>query len=343
MSVSMQRLGVRSGENHQTHQLTTFDRARNKKTKPLKRGQTLTVGEVEGRGSIANLWMTFPNWFWGHWAPDKPVHQSLLKTVILRIYWDGAEHPAVETPVGDFFGIGLCRVANFASQYFGMSSGGFFSKFPMPFTKGFRIELENLDEEADTEIFMNVLYQLADADEAPPFFHAQFSTGENRGPEPMGIASFQGSGQYIGCTLSVQGKQKCYLSYLEAPEHVYIDDDWDTPRIVGTGLEDYFLGGWYFREGCFTGPLHGVTVKDVIDASVAMYRIHDRDAICFDRRFRMEFVNHWGRDRLKPFQYSSVAYALLDRPAGGGKGLPPVDELLCWYRIRDIDHAWHGQ
>jgi D-arabinan exo alpha-(1,3)/(1,5)-arabinofuranosidase (non-reducing end) len=328
----------------ETHQLTTFDPAKLKKTRALSRGQRVTIGEVKGRGYIANLWLTMPNWFWGHWAPDTPVHQSLLKTVILRIYWDGAEHPAVEAPVGDFFGVGLCRAANFASQYFGMSSGGFFSKFPMPFRTGFRIELENMDEHADTEAFMNVVYQLDDhLDDDIRYFHAQFHTGENDGPDPMPIASFEGKGLYIGCSLSMQGEQKCYLSYLEAPEHIYVDDDWDTPRIIGTGLEDYFLGGWYFREGCFTGPLHGLTVKDVIHAAVAMYRIHDLDAVYFTRRFRMEFVNHWERERLKQFRYSSVAYAMLDKPMGSGRDLPSVDQLMCWYRIRDVDHSWDGQ
>ena len=34
----------------------------------------------------------------------------------------------------------------------------------------------------------------------------------------------------------------------EAPEYVFIDEDFERPRFAGTGLEDYFLGGWYFRE-----------------------------------------------------------------------------------------------
>ena len=37
----------------------------------------------------------------------------------------------------------------------------------------------------------------------------------------------------------MQGEERNYLSFLEAPEHVYVDGDWETPRIVGTGLEDY--------------------------------------------------------------------------------------------------------
>ena len=332
------------GKKMTTRQLTTFNLSEKSKTKALPVNKKVTIGEVRGKGYIANLWLTFPNWFWGHWAPDALTSQTLLKTVILRIYWDGSDKPAVEAPVGDFFGIGLCRVANFASDYIGMSSGGFYCKFLMPFTKGFRIEMENLDEKVGTEVYMNVLYQLTDdLPDDIQYFHAQFHTNENKGPDPVLIAEFEGAGEYLGCSLSMQGKQKTYLSYLEAPEYIYIDDDWDNPRITGTGLEDYFLGGWYFREGCFSGPLHGLTIKDVIDASVAMYRIHENDSVHFEKRFKMAFVNPWSPERLKTFSYSSVSYVLLNSPHGSNIPLPPREKLLCWYRIRDIDHSWDGQ
>lgn len=322
-----------------THQLTTFDLERRGKTKRVRRGETVCIGEVAGQGRITNLWITFPGWFWQHWNIDAPISQTILKTLILRIYWDGATTPAVEVPVGDFFGIGLCEVASFASSYFGMSSGGFFCKFPMPFRTGFRIEIENRDALIDTDVFANVLYQLEDT--LPPdaaYFHAQFQTGHNDGPAPVEIAAAQGSGHFVGCTLSMQGRDLNYLSFLEAPEYVYIDDDFETPRFAGTGLEDYFLGGWYFREGTFAGPLHGVPMKDTLRSSIAMYRVHEADALHFRQRFRMAFINPWEPDRLKPFRYSSAAFLYLNTPEGQAAPVPDRDTLLCWWRTRDCDH-----
>jgi hypothetical protein len=322
-----------------THQLTTFDLDKRSKTIRVGRGETVTVGEVRGQGRIANLWMTFPGWFWQHWNTGAAISQTILKTLIVRIYWDGASKPAVEAPAGDLFGVGLCEAASFATRYFGMSSGGFFCKFPMPFRKGFRIEVENRDETIDTDLFMNVLYQLDDRlPSNTGYFHAQFNTGHNEGPDPVPIAEARGRGHFAGCILSMQGLHRNYLSFLEAPEYVYIDDDWDTPRITGTGLEDYFLGGWYFREGPFIGPLHGVPVKDALNASIAMYRIHEGDAIRFQKRFRMAFISPWPADRLKPFRHSSAAFLYLDTPEGQGTPVPPRDALLCWYRTRNTDH-----
>ena len=322
-----------------TQQLTTFDLSKGHKTIDVPRGERVTVGEVSGHGTITQLWLTFPGWFWQHWNREAPISQTILKTLILRVYWDGCDTPAIQCPAGDFFGDGLCEISNFTSRYIGMSSGGFFCKFPMPFRDGFRIELENLDEHVDTCVFLNALYQVPEEPAADAgYLHAQFRTGRNDGPEPVTILEAEGRGHYVGCTLSAQAREQNYLSFLEAPEHVYVDDDWDRPRIVGTGLEDYFLGGWYFREGPFAGELHGVPSKDPLNASIAMYRLHEADAINFRRRIRFAFVNPWEPDRLKPFAHSSAAFYYLNVPYGTQPDIPARDDLLCWYRIRNTDH-----
>jgi hypothetical protein len=208
----------------------------------------------------------------------------------------------------------------------------------MPFAKGFKIELENLDPHIDTFVFANVLYQLTEAPlESVGYLHAEFQTGRNPGPDPVTVLEAAGKGHLAGCIFSAQSSIKNYLSYLEAPEYISVDDDWDVPRIVGTGMEDYFLGGWYFREGEFAGELHGVPAKDSFNSSITMYRIHEADAIHFRRRIRFQFVNPWEPDRLKPFSYSSVAFYYLDSPAGRAQAFPSVDDLLC-FRIRDRDH-----
>ena len=193
----------------------------------------------------------------------------------------------------------------------------------MPYRKGFRIELENLDELIDTDVFANILYQQTDApDSSQGWFHAHFHTARHDGPEPIEIFDAKGKGHYVGCSLSTQGREQNYLSFLEAPEYVWIDEDWQAPRITGTGLEDYFLGGWYFREGPFTGPLHGVPSKDAFNASVSMYRIHELDAISFNERIKFQFVNPWDPQRLQPYAYSSVAFCYIDSAEGCGPTLP---------------------
>ncbi|CAN5366414.1 hypothetical protein BH11ARM2_BH11ARM2_36000 [soil metagenome] len=197
----------------ESHQLTTFDLKTRSKTRRVNRGERVTIGEVEGCGYIAKLWMTFPGWFWQHWNPAQPISQTILKTLILRISFDGVEQ--VAAPISDLCGAGLGEIANFTAKTFGMSSGGFYLAFPMPFHRSFRIEVENLDETIDTDVFMNVLYQTVDAlPDDTPTFHAQFRTGSNPGSEPLLVAEASGAGRFSGCTLTCQGLEPTYLSYL---------------------------------------------------------------------------------------------------------------------------------
>src|SRR5882672_4174272 len=57
----------------------------------IKSKTTFTIAEIEGPGSVQHIWMT-PT---GNWRYS-----------ILRFYWDDETTPSVETPVGDFFGMG---------------------------------------------------------------------------------------------------------------------------------------------------------------------------------------------------------------------------------------------
>jgi D-arabinan exo alpha-(1,3)/(1,5)-arabinofuranosidase (non-reducing end) len=64
-------------------------------------GRTHTVGEIAGPGVIRHMWLTVP--------PGK------LRSVVLRVYWDGAAEPAIAVPLGDFFCQGWASFAQVSS------------------------------------------------------------------------------------------------------------------------------------------------------------------------------------------------------------------------------------
>lgn len=322
-----------------SRQLTTFNPATRDKTILLPIGKRVSIGQVTGAGYIGRLWLTFPGWFWRNWDPAAEVDPTVFKALILRLYWDGSATPAVETPIGDFFGAGQCEFNSFTSQFVGTSSGGFFSYWPMPYAKGFRIEVENRHPHLVPDIFVNVNYQELDAKPADfGYFCAQYQTGRRRGDEEAVVLETEGRGHFSGLMLHMQGEPLNYFRYLESPEYIWIDDDWSTPRMVGTGLEDYFNGGWYFREGEFIGPLHGVPLKDPLRSMVTMYRFHTADAIRFDRRIRMAFINPRPVSELHPYWYSSVAYWYGQSPSPPLPPLPAHGQTVGMYRTRDRDH-----
>ena len=79
----------------------------------LDPGETRTLAQIEGAGSVRHIWMTLMS------REDAYPRRS-----VLRMYWDGAETPCVEAPTGDFFGIGHGITKNYASQPLTMSPQG---------------------------------------------------------------------------------------------------------------------------------------------------------------------------------------------------------------------------
>src|ERR1700733_8450114 len=94
-------------------------------------GQTLTVLDVDGPGMISHIWFTL----------DDPEPYA-LKRVVLRMYWDGETTPSVETPIGDFFGLGNGIYYHWESLM--LSAGNdraLNSYFPMPYAHHARITI----------------------------------------------------------------------------------------------------------------------------------------------------------------------------------------------------------
>lgn len=64
--------------------------------------------------------------------------------------------------------------------------------------------------------------------------------------------------------------------YLEGMLRDYINDEQD-PLIISTGLEDYFLGTYYFENGTYHLPIAGCNYIDVNNNEIAAYRLHYND------------------------------------------------------------------
>jgi hypothetical protein len=102
----------------------------------IKAGEKRVIFDINGPGCIRHIWSTQA----AMGAPSFPRH------VIVRIWWDHEEHPSVECPLGDFFGLGHGERTNFNAGPVQMSpeSGkGMNCWWPMPFQKHARIEIEN--------------------------------------------------------------------------------------------------------------------------------------------------------------------------------------------------------
>ena len=300
-------------------------------------GQTFTVLDVDGPGMISHIWFTLDD--------GEPY---ALKRLVLRMYWDNESTPSVETPIGDFFGLGTGVYYRWESLM--LSAGAdkaLNSYFPMPYARHARITITNEGKQALHSLYWNIDYRV-NAEPLPAdtlYFHAEYRQAQpNKGwtgnwyenGDPIvnykrnldGKDNYEwfeakGHGQFVGVTFSILQNQDGWWG--EGNDMFQIDGD--APSIVGTGGEDYFLGSWAFG-GSQDFLLHGAPVvgKELAGERSSMYRFHFDSPIPFTKSMRAS-IEH-GHANHRSDNFYSVAYWYQAEPHMAFPSLPDVDQRI---------------
>ena len=292
-------------------------------------GETAVLADVKGQGAIKHIWLT--------------DNAKAGRRLIIRIYFDGCERPAVECPLSDFF-----ASADYL-EYRQISSlaicvnpkRGLNCYFEMPYFRSFRVELENIDKQNN----INVYYQIDCEEKELPrdslYFHAQF---RRTNPLPymtpyVILDGVKGCGHYVGTYMHWGPKANGWWG--EGEIKFYIDGDGEFPSICGTGTEDYFCGAYNFdvdgKYTEFTTPYSGLSKVRRTDETYRsqryfnMYRWHVTDPIYFkeDLRVTIQALGWRSEGRYLPMQddISSVAYWYSDSLDNDYPPLPDANGL----------------
>jgi hypothetical protein len=277
----------------------------------LAPGETVTALEIEGPGMLRKLSVQ-PEYAKAGSASEA---QAWLRNIVLRLHWDGLEAASVESPLGDFFGSFWCHT-RLLSAYFGSTGSTFVSRLPMPFARAARLTLENQGGGPVTIAVAGEWQPLDGWDGAWGYLHAQW---RRSGPDPDGrphsVAGVRGRGKYVGCILGASSLDRSWWM-LEGDDHIFVDGE-ASPSWRGTGLEDYFTGGWYYHN-VLARPFHGLVFKSPY--RTVQYRMHLGDPISFTNGLYMSFER--GPDNRSRGWMESLAFYYLQAPAACGAPLP---------------------
>ena len=303
-------------------------------------GGTITLLDADGPGMVTHFWNTI--------AAFDPFYG---RSVVLRIYYDGNEHPSVQAPLGDFFGVGHGVNKSYTSLPVTISSYGLSRAcyWKIPFRKHIKITIAN---ESPTypvaSFYYYVDWQKRDAlPEDTMYFHAQYRQAMPAPPSHYTVLETHGRGHYVGTVYSVQQVETGWFG--EGDDFIYIDGA-ELPQLRGTGTEDYFNDAWGFREFC--SPFHGVTLYEGVYASdrVSAYRWHVADPIPFDKSIRFT-IEHRGSvvdetadvdapflasSTERPDWISSVAFWYQYPAVTFDEPLPAADKRIAPYRILPV-------
>jgi len=226
------------------------------------------------------------------------------------------------------------------------SGKGFNCWWPMPFSKGFKITIEN-DASKPMRFFYYIDYEIYedgfDSERDYGRFHAlwhrenpttpkkkNIKTGkkfykvrpkkfcykgcnvDNPLIENYKILEASGKGQFVGCHLDIDNItfMPWYINWPgEGDDMIYIDDDVEkgVPTLHGTGTEDYVNQAWAQRQNYFA-PYHGTIKSGGINwwGKISYYRYHIEDPIYFNERIAVT-IEH-GHDNHRKDDWSSTAY-----------------------------------
>ncbi len=330
-------------------------------------GETVSLAAMEGAGIVKHIWVTMS-------GPD----ELMRRNVVLRMYWDGQEHPSVEAPIGDFFGQGWGMKYNFISLPLAVApkeGNALVCYFPMPYGKGARITVENQSEHP-----VNNFYYYVDYEEHPSIpddmgrFHAWYNQ-ELTKPEgqtdnvglggdvenewsifgefpnnPTDVNNYvfcqpEGAGHYVGVNYYINCPTPVW--YGEGDDMFLVDGEAWPGSAHGTGSEDYFNQSWcpdehychpYFGTARAPGRLNDSPRFGWLGRT-HVYRFHVEDPIRFKKSLRAS-IEH-GHANCLTLEIASVAYWYQTLPSRPFPPLPSAADRAPRPEIGVVDvHRW---
>lgn len=239
----------------------------------FKAGETVTLCDIAGPGTIRHLWITTQS------------DSVMLRAMVIRGYWEGQASPSIECPLGDFMGFAHGKVMSYSSAVHSVGQqAGMNIWLPMPFTRHARFTLSN-ESSKSALLFYYLDYTLKekhpkDVGRLHVLFRRENPTTLKHDFELL--PQRQGQGRFIG---SVMGMRSLDTKgwWGEGEVKVYLDGDREFPTICGTGSEDYAGLSWGIQQTPF--PYQGCSLSQ--KEFVSFYRWHLPDPIYWHKDCRI--------------------------------------------------------
>lgn len=272
-------------------------------------GETKVLLDIKDQGIIQRIWMTID---------QDPIK---LRSLRLQFFWDDEAKPAVDVPMGDFFGYNLGKKTPFQSALFSSGEGRSFNCYiPMPFRKAAKVLLINEGKERVRLYYdIDFINQPVSADAL--YFHAYWTrqTTGKLGDDFLILPKVNGKGRFLGMTVGLNTDSSYGKSWWgEGEVKMFTDGDTDFATIVGTGAEDYIGSAWGL--GTFTNTYQGCTIANDSTGEFNFYRWHIPDAVYFNKDIKVSIqqIGGWMKDDVKSIysKGAKIKPITIDGPEG---------------------------
>jgi len=242
--------------------------------------------------------------------------EEVLRQTVLRISFDGASDPQVQSPVGDFFGTAP-GINPYRSLPFTVTNDGrMICRYFMPFNDSVSIKIENLRDKEITVVGKVVTEEYDWDKNRSMYFRAKWRVSHDMKAsylQPGDIPYLQASGKgvFVGAAAHLMNPSDVPSTYGnwwgEGDEKIFVDGN-PSPVFFGTGSEDYFNYAWsspdiFYHAYCGQPRNDGPGTRGF----VTNYRWHVIDDIPFKQQFAfyMELLSH---EPVPGFSYARITY-----------------------------------
>ena len=288
---------------------------------PAGASATLAALPASDSGTVRRVWLTLSDR-----SPE------VLRCLRLEAWWDGATHPAICAPLGDFFGQMCGQITAFESVFFGSPEArSFVCTLPMPFRAGCRLLLTNSSARDVAFLYYDIGVTVGDTNpEDVGYLHAvaraESSTEIQRDYEILPPVA--GRGRFLGAHIGVQVDDERYGKtwWGEGEVKIYVDGDTEHPSLCGTGTEDYLGTAW--GQGRFAGLYAGAPLENDVLRTYGFYRWHVPDPVWFHESVcvTVQQIGHCFGDGRRWLHDRAVATGDAPFAAGAGRVIADLSD-----------------
>jgi len=244
--------------------------------------------EHKGKGCLSHFW------FGGNF---KGVENTRI-----RYYIDDEKTASIDMDLYMGHGIGFKdNNAPWANRHMGKigKKNGVFNNYRIPFGKSIKVTAQRAaDAEDNPRVWWiirgveNGRVNLGGVD-LPEAARLKLIRQENLTVESLkefNLCDVAGKGAVYQVAIAAKGLGGGGVSYLEACIRAYTDGKKE-PIMISSGLEDYFLGTYYFDTGRYYTDTAGLTHINQAEKTFSAYRFHDDDPLFFSKGMRLTCRN----------------------------------------------------
>src|SRR5271157_2146420 len=272
-----------------TSKLKTFGTI-GKEVRPLKGDTEAELFHYDGKGCLTHMW------FGGGWKECERTR--------VRVYIDGEIKPSIDMELylghgigfgDDFSPWGTARIGKIGT------GTSVYNTYRIPFGTSVRVTAQRSPNAPDAPEFWWIirgtenLPVMLGGVKLPDSARLKLHKVEDytaRPFEEFALCDVKGNGALYQVTMAAKGLRKSAkdqwkdLSYMEACMRAYVGGA-KQALMLSSGLEDYFLGTYYFNKGRYATPVAGLTHFNPAENEFSAYRFHEEDPVFFKNGLRL--------------------------------------------------------